>query len=288
MRRRASILAATLLSFWLAPSAALAAPDKACFQAYEAGQTKRADKKLLEARAALTTCVASCPAALAKDCSTWLGEVDKDLASLVVEVEGATDARVSIDGAGVAAGAEIALEPGEHEVRVESAEHTPETARVSLKVGEKKHVTRVTMTAKAPNPTPPATTPAPPPPPLAPPASTPAPTQVPAPRRTVEKERPMPVETLLFGGVGVLSLTGFAVFGATNLAKRNQLDASGCKPACSVDKTRSIANGFLVADTFLGAGITSLAIATTLYLVRPDVVKQTGLYVTADGLGARF
>jgi hypothetical protein len=104
-------------------------PSKAsCAQAYESAQENRAAGQLQETRKRLSVCARpECPSFVQKDCARWLEEVDRELPSVVLQVEGldaAAAARVAIQLDGVvvpeALGGPIALDPGRHELVAES------------------------------------------------------------------------------------------------------------------------------------------------------------------------
>jgi len=83
----------------------------------------RDDHKLVEARDSFRVCAQqACPAAVQRDCDTWLEEVERTLPTIVlsaVDAEGKsrTDVKVSVDGAPLAAsldGHSMPINPGAH------------------------------------------------------------------------------------------------------------------------------------------------------------------------------
>src|SRR5262249_13965446 len=97
-------LAALLLPYALATTAALADDKAACLQAASKGQRMRAQHDLVGARDQFRACAAAgCPAIVQRDCATWLTEVDKALPTVVVTAKDAAGAdlvnvSVSVDG----------------------------------------------------------------------------------------------------------------------------------------------------------------------------------------------
>jgi hypothetical protein len=127
------------------------ADTEACVAASDAGQKLRDEGHLRAAREKLTTCAAEeCPSPVRGDCVRWLDDVDKRTPSIVIAAtasgKDATDVRVSIDGAPVAAhldGNAILLDPGEHKVRYEHAGDPPQEEAIVLREGEKDRALRV-------------------------------------------------------------------------------------------------------------------------------------------------
>jgi hypothetical protein len=104
-------------------------PSKAsCAQAYESAQENRAAGQLQETRKRLSVCARTeCPSFVQKDCARWLEEVERELPSVVIQVEGldaaaAGQVAIQLDGVVVpeALGGPIALDPGRHELVAES------------------------------------------------------------------------------------------------------------------------------------------------------------------------
>jgi hypothetical protein len=127
VQRRAGLYGALLLGTvgWAARAAADEPPSKAsCAQAYESAQESRAAGQLEETRARLAFCAQpECPAFVQRDCARWLGEVEKELPSVVVSIAGVTPeaaagVSVTLDGKAIstALGKPIQLDPGRHEL----------------------------------------------------------------------------------------------------------------------------------------------------------------------------
>jgi len=107
-----------------------APPTKtSCAEAYESSQETRASGHLQEARTGLAFCAQTeCPAFVQKDCARWLEEVERELPSVVISVAGldpeaTREATLKIDGLArtdALAGTPISLNPGKHELTLES------------------------------------------------------------------------------------------------------------------------------------------------------------------------
>jgi hypothetical protein len=118
-----------------------------CISAATAGQTARADGKLLQAREELLTCARDvCPGIVKSHCARWLDELGERIPSIVVRAQDSAggdvfDARLSIDGRpGRLDGHPVELDPGDHVVAVETASGVHVQGKVLLAEGEKARV----------------------------------------------------------------------------------------------------------------------------------------------------
>lgn len=142
--RRTISLGVTLLAISLVGRSASADP-KACIAASEKGQSLRNEGKLGSARVALTECANdACPAAIRKECSTWLGEVDAATPTVVFGAKNGTKdvvaVRVSIDGTRMVDsldGRPMNVDPGSHVFHFETEGQPPIDKTVLIKQGEK-------------------------------------------------------------------------------------------------------------------------------------------------------
>jgi hypothetical protein len=127
MRKGSALLGVVplLASIFVAPliaSTANANDLKSCDAAYDQAQTLRDARKLLSARGQLLVCArATCPAFMVKDCTTWLGEMESRIPSVVLvalDAAGAALPNVSAAMDGAAArkldGTSWDLDPGQH------------------------------------------------------------------------------------------------------------------------------------------------------------------------------
>jgi hypothetical protein len=119
---RALLLFASTLLAPLIASTAHASDLKTCDAAYEQAQSLRDARKLASARGQLLLCArAACPAFMAKDCTTWLGEVEPRIPSVILvalDAAGAALPNVSASMEGGAArrldGTSWDVDPGQH------------------------------------------------------------------------------------------------------------------------------------------------------------------------------
>jgi hypothetical protein len=144
-------------------------------------------------------------------------------------VTGATDATASLDGAPIAVGAPIPVDPGAHKLLVRAAGMRDVASSIAL--GERQQLDfPVLLEPIPPSPSAPpnATTPVTP---IAPaPATTQAPAPAPAPRNDPSSEwRPWRTVALVSAGAGVLALGISGGFAIDASSKNNQSNDSGCQ-----------------------------------------------------------
>jgi hypothetical protein len=118
-----------------------------CIAAATAGQTARADGKLLEARDQLLACARDeCPGVVRSHCARWLDELSSRIPSVVVRAQDSAggdvfDAHLSIDGrAARLDGHPVELDPGDHVVALDTASGVHVQGKVLLAEGEKARV----------------------------------------------------------------------------------------------------------------------------------------------------
>ena len=235
-------------------------PALDCPSSSEEGQRLRDKNKYADARAMFRACSQStCPAIVRKDCAKWLAEIDETQPSIVIAAQDATGAdlaavKVLVDDRQVASkvdGSSIAVDPGEHALRVEAPGHAPVTQRLIVRVSEKNRLVRVVFQdgAKAPS----AAAPVGPPRPA---AETPA------------SEPPRsgpPVLAMVLTGVGVVALGSFGYFGLTSKSDLAKL-RTDCAPFCDQSQLDDVKSRMLIADISLGVGIVALGVAAVLFV----------------------
>jgi len=276
-----SALLAVTMTAWTLPAAAI--DKETCVNAAEAGQRLRNEHKLVASREQLLVCASTeCPGIVSQDCTSWLGQVERSLASIVVTArdgrgQPVVDARVVVDGAALVVRtptAPIELDPGPHVVRCERAGFAPAEQRVSLDEGERGHAVVCEM------PSPVTAAPAP--------SATSLPTTPGAregpgsagtaftagPPSGAEVGRPprggggIPWPSWVLGGVGIAALGSFAFFGLSGQSDQNQAEApGGCAPNCHASQVDPIRTKFAIADVSLGVGIVALAAAAIVAVV---------------------
>jgi hypothetical protein len=78
------------------------------------------------------------------------------------------------------------------------------------------------------------------------------------------------VPALVVGGIGVVALGSFAIFGLGGKSDVSDLEST-CKPHCTESQVNSARTKLIIADISLGVGIVALGVATYLILTRPKV-----------------
>lgn len=276
-----SALLAVTVTAWTQPAAAI--DKETCVNAAEAGQRLRNEHKLVASREQLLVCASTeCPGIVSQDCTSWLGEVERSLASIVVTArdgrgQPVLDARVVVDGAALVVRtptAPIEVDPGPHVVRCERAGFAPAEQRVSLDEGERGR----TVVCEMPS----SVTAAPAPSATSSPAAAsageaPGSAGIPfteGPASRAETGAPsrggggIPWQSWVLGGVGIAALGSFAFFGLSGLGDQRQAEApGGCAPNCNSSQVDPIRTKFTIADVSLGAGIVALAAAAIVAVV---------------------
>ncbi len=157
------LLAATVVCA-LSPGAR-ADDRQECLQASADGQRLRHAHDLLQARERLRACARpECPGLVQSDCQTWLGEVDRDVPTVVLGARDAAggdrvDVRVTADGAPLAArldGTAVPMNPGVHVLRFEGSDGSTVDVTVLVREGEKDRPVEVVLGSRpaAPGPVP--------------------------------------------------------------------------------------------------------------------------------------
>ena len=248
---RRVLVAAFMSTIVVGTGRASADEREQCAAAADQAQQLRDDGKYRRAREQMLICARdACPGPIKSDCGKWLDDLDRDAPTVVIGAKSGTqdvtDVKVSIDHVVVTEkldGKPMMVDSGEHTFKFEYQGQIKEE-RVLLRATEKARL--VTMIFG------PATPPKPPPPPPKPPATTEEPSLVPA---------------IVIGGIGVLAIGSFALFGIQG--KNKVADLQKCSPRCAesdVDKART---KLIIADISLGVGVVALGIAAYMILTRP-------------------
>jgi hypothetical protein len=242
-----------------APAAERSPPDPVlvCLDNHTEGQQLRRDGKLIESRDAFRQCSATaCPSEIIRDCLGWMEEVDKQIPSVsfAVTADGASraDAQVYIDDVLVLdklSGRAMPVNPGPHRVRVVLPPFAPFEEQVVFTEGDKFRMVDVKFASPRATPDVAATTPG-----AAP---------------EVEKARPVPVATYVFGGLGIAAALSGGAWGISNVALRSDMEEE-CSPNCSDRSIAVLKQRALIADISWGVSIVSLATAATIYFLRPE------------------
>ena len=247
------------------------ATDKAqCAAAAEVGQRLTKAHKLVAAREQLLVCSSKeCPDVISQDCTQWLGEVERSVASIILKpVDDAgrrlDNVHVTENGVVVAEHAgegAVEVDPGAHVFRFERGDLEPAEQRVKLDEGRRNQEIVVTMRPRVA---------APPPPP--------------------------PPQTsggagLLAGGIvaTTLAVAGgalFAGFGISGAADEEALRKS-CAPFCTSAQVSPVSTKFAVADAALitgGVAAITAVVFWVLWTHRSPQKQQVGF----DGVWLSF
>jgi hypothetical protein len=120
-----------------------------CAAAYEEAQVLRQQSKLQDAHAHLVMCTdASCPAAVVRDCVTWLTDVENAMPTVVLAAQDddgvdLIDVKITVDGVALSpdmVGKAINLDPGAHSVRAELEGYDTNEQGLVAREGEKSRV----------------------------------------------------------------------------------------------------------------------------------------------------
>jgi hypothetical protein len=231
--------------------------EDVCVDSYVHSQEVRLEKRLVRARELFAKCAANtCPAAIRKDCSAWLKEVDQALASVVVvprDPNGldAPHATVTVDGSSAAASTSFPIDPGRHRIRCERAGSASVDLDVTIQEGEKNRVIACVLAPEAP-------------------------------KETVSKPA-VPLGTWISGGAGLVLIGIGAGFAASGVADRNAMIKSGCAKAgdCSESAVTTVRIKLGVADATITTGIAGLGVAVLVYfLQRPKTPDPAAAVAT--------
>jgi hypothetical protein len=258
-------LLATSLTTSSTPARAI---DKvACVDAAEAGQRLRKEGRLVLARDRLVVCASpDCPEVVSQDCTGWLGEVQRSLASVIVKVrntrgEPLNDVGISLDGVVLAERgptATIEIDPGDHVFRCERAGFAAAEQRVHLAQGERGREIICQLASLAQAAPPEAIQPAP------------KPEETPAEEAAVQGNVPWIVWPL--GGLGLTGVGAFAALYLSAQADEKNLLAlprpEGCAPYCSNDsRLWNIETKLNVSYISLAVGLVALGAAALIGLL---------------------
>jgi len=259
---------------------------KACADAYTQAQTLRDARRLKEARAQLRTCAqATCSAFIVKDCTEWLGAVERVMPSVVLvakDARGSSLSKVAVSADGTALtgtldGGAIEMDPGSHAFVFTAEDGRRVEATYTVLEGQKAQVVGVTL-ADVPAPTPPVAQVAPPPI-GAKVAPTPSFWTV---------QRTLGVVT---GGVGVAGVAIGSVFGALMLSAANaQKNHCSSTASCtdygsaSTDHSTAVKDANAATAAFIAGGAL-IAGGAILFLTSPSDRTQVGLTLAPTPVG---
>jgi hypothetical protein len=250
MRDRKALIAAAvgIAATMVAETVAWADDREQCANAAEQAQTLRDEGKYRRAREQMMICVRDvCPGPIKSDCGKWLDQVERDAPTVVFGAKDGgkdiTDVKVWMDGVAVTEkldGKPQLVDAGEHTFKFEHGGVVKEE-KVLIQAGQKGRAISVAFGQTATTTTPPPT----------------------------PQEEGSLVPALVVGGIGILALGSFTLFG---IQGKNEVDdLQKCKPRCAesdVDKART---KLIIADISLGVGIVALAVSAYMIITRPKV-----------------
>jgi len=272
---RIAVIGSIVVGGWLSGDSARAADEKqVCLGAYISAQRLRNEDKLVEAREQLLICARDvCPATLKKDCTTWAGEVEQALPSVVIDARNADggdviDVKVTVDGKPFADridGKPKSINPGVHTFHYETEGAPAMDEKVAIRAGEKMRKLTVKFAGKGKSPPGAAT--------ASPDTSASSDSPIgPVPTSTgdkVEGNRPVPASVYILGGLGLAALGGFTYFALKFDGQVSDLDK--CKPRCQQSQVDDASSTRTISYIPLGVGVVGIGVATILYLTRPTV-----------------
>lgn len=220
-----------------------------CATSYEGGQRTRSDGKLLAARDAFRVCARDCSVALGKQCAEWLEQVEHEIPTIVLSVEGSdrSDVRVYLDGTSLRDsldGRPIEVDPGPHTVRFVTLDGKT-SAEKAIVVRAAERLQAVTL-------------------PLVSPGATGTPPVVDAPKRVG-----FPWYSGVFAG---LAIAGVGVGTGTWISGRvmeSDLSRAGCAPYCDPSLVEPIDLRYQIGAVAFGIAAVTLAATFISYALRP-------------------
>jgi hypothetical protein len=265
------LLSGLLASLCLATASPARADEKAaCFNAASMGQTLRDAHKLVEARDQFRICARrQCPAMVQQDCGGWLGEVQRDLPTVVVTAKDGKgsdleNVQVTMDGQPLLTtldGQAVPMNPGEHVFHFAAADGTQVDQRAVIKAGEKNQAVAVIL-AK--------------PEPVAPvsPAAGPSPGEAAVAVAPAEGASPWKTVGWVLGGIGVAGIGVGTVFGVMALGDKNA--HCNADNVCDAGSLGGLRTDALVSDIGLIAGGALVVGGGAMVLFAPSASHEGG------------
>lgn len=261
--RPALIAATAVITTMLAEGVAFAGPDdrEQCAASAEQAQQLRDEGKYRRAREQMLVCARDvCPGPIKSDCGKWLMELDRDAPTVVFGARDSKnadvlDVKVSMDGSPIQErldGKPVLVDSGEHVFRFESKDGQVKEERVLVRAAEKARPIIATFPGSAT--------------PEKDPTKEPGGSPVTGNGGGGEGSL---VPALVVGGIGVVALGSFAIFGIGG--KNDVDDLQKCKPNCDEKDVDSARTKLIIADISLGVGVVALGVAAYMFFTRPTV-----------------
>jgi len=306
MKGRSAWLPAALSCAASLGSASAWADDEVCAQAYVETQRLQRTAQFRAARQQAVTCGQdTCSATVRAQCSAWLESIERALPTLVIDARDASGAalasvRVEANGELLAErlnGRALELDPGEYLLRFCHGEQIVEQ-RTLIRESEKYRTLEVSFgplpassaveVAHAPAPVVvplPATSPPGVATSLVASRSEPTPGLAPLPPDAAlapDSAAPIPTASYILGGLGLASLTTFAVLASSGYTAEQHLRKT-CAGACASDEVSSVRSRYVAADVALGVGVASLVAAAAVWFWAPsEPAAGSRLSISAD------
>jgi hypothetical protein len=270
--RRGLIAAVVLTTAMVAEGAAFADDREVCAASAEQAQQLRDEGKYRRAREQMLVCARDvCPGPIKSDCGKWLSELDHDAPTVVfgarVGTQDIVDVKVSIDGVIVTErldGKPVLADSGEHTIKFERADGSAaKEEKYLIRAADKARQITVTV----------------------PGGNTGSQDGDGNAQTSSSGGEGSIVPPIVVGGIGVLALGSFAIFGMGG--KNDVDDLQKCKPNCDADKVDSARTKLIIADISLGVGIVALGVAAYMFITRPtvDANVKTGAQSKPQGKG---
>ncbi len=245
----------------LAPSLAFATGDarKACVQAADHGQELRDKGKLIEAREAFVACAREeCPSVVARQCTTWLADVEHEMPTITVRARDAqnkdlVEVNVIVDEVlrtSSLDGRPMQIDPGVHKLRFMHEGDPDVEQQVVIRSAEKDRLIDVRFAGKA------AASQAPSPP------EGNAPPTAEAPKTGFR----FPLFAGVMFGVGLAAGGGMAALLITTANDVNQM-RSTCAGSCKQSDVDWANTRIVLANVAMGVGIAGLSLGVISLIV---------------------
>jgi hypothetical protein len=255
-----------------APPAAAAGPDrKACIAAADDGQKLRDENKLSAAREKFILCASkSCPGAVAKECSQWLQDAERDMPSVTFRARDERgkeilDVRVFIDDQAVAESIDaraLPVDPGEHKFKFARSDGKFVEDKIVLRPAEKNKLIELSFQGPAQADT------------TATPKDGAATSTVVAPPPEPGEGFKIPILGYVGAGVAVVGVGMMAFFAITANNDEQKLRDT-CAPNCPESERDSIDSKVLLANVGMGVAVVGVGVAVVSTVLANSGTKST-------------
>ncbi len=226
----------------------VAAQDPACIKAYEDVQVLRRESRFINARDAAVTCASGCPPVLARDCATWIGELEAAIPRVLLEARDGNgtplvDVQVTIDGKPAVQklqGRAIEVDPGPRTFVFATAGATSVRIQTVVVEFEKNQRVSAQFADLFPH----------------------------------TRNAALPAATWMFAGASAAAVGTAAVFGTMAWSLRQDLEKQGCAPDCPGAEVARLGRLATITDVSLGIGITAAVGAVAVWLVTRPVPSR--------------